>query len=103
ALRGLVPGAVVAASVLAVASSALSGARRVVIPADLACGFTVLAQIAAVPWERAGASLGEFQRDLADARAAHGGAAAYLVVDPPRSAGDAGGANLELLLDPAIC
>ena len=99
----LLPGAVVAACVLAIASSALSGARRVVIPGALAAGFTVLAQIAAGPWQRAGRTLDDLERDLAAARKVHGGTAAYLVVDPPEPGLGPGDPPLSLLLDPSVC
>ena len=99
----LMPAAAVAAGILAVASTALSGVRRILIPASLAAGFTLLAQIAAAPEERAGASLEEIQADLAAARAEHGGAAAYLFVDPPELAARPGDTGLELLLDPSVC
>ena len=122
-LPDLLPGAVVAACVLAIASSALSGARRVVIPGALAAGFTLLAQIAAGPWERAGRTLADLERDLAEARSDQGGSAVYLVVDPPGTWTEPGpdhrppqgpGHRLEqalapgepalaLLLDPSVC
>jgi hypothetical protein len=102
---GLFQAAIVACAGLAVASTALSGVRRVLIPASLAAAFAVFARSAAAPWKEAGRELGELQADLGAARALHGGGARYLLVDPPGHAAglDVEGQALPLLLDPSLC
>ncbi|HEV8114398.1 MAG TPA: hypothetical protein VGR31_16620 [Planctomycetota bacterium] len=93
------PAALVACAGFAVASTALSGARRVVIPAALAATFVFLARTASASFADASAALAGFSSSLCAARAAHGGGASYLVVDPPASSA----ARLPLLLDPSLC
>jgi hypothetical protein len=89
---------------LGIASTALSGARRWVVPALVGAGYAVLAHAAAQPFRPASAALGELRADLDRARERHGRLATLFVVDPPgRVAGlDVLGGSLDLLLHPSF-
>lgn len=93
---GLLPAAAVACAVLGVASTSLSGLRRVLLPAALAAVFVLFARGAASPWIEASRPLSTMRADLADARAQHGPASRWMVVEPP-------GPSLALLLHPSLC
>ena len=98
------PAALVACAGLAVASTALSGLRRVLVPAGVAIVFVVLARTEAVPLAEAGTELGMVQAGIVAARAQHGGAASYLLVDPSaKTWSERKAAAVTLLLDPAVC
>jgi hypothetical protein len=97
------PGVWIACAGLAVASTALSGLRRVLVPAALTALFIVLARQAAGPIEAAGAELGVLQASLDSARSQHAEAATYLAVDLfPAAAGEREPSAASLLLDPSI-
>jgi hypothetical protein len=100
----LFPAAVVMAVGLGIASTALSGSRRMVVPALVAAGYALLAHAAAGPYRPAGEALGELRADLDRARERHGRQATFLVVDPPgRVAGlDVLGGSLDLVLHPSF-
>lgn len=92
----LLPAAAVACAVLGVASTSLSGLRRILLPTALAASFVLFARGAAWPWIEGSRPLSTLRADLADARAKHGPASHWMVVDPPES-------SLELLLHPSLC
>lgn len=93
---GLLPAAAVACAVLGVASTSLSGLRRILLPAALAASFVLFARGAARPWIEGSRPLSALRADLADARARHGPSARWMVVDPPET-------SLALLLHPSLC
>lgn len=101
---GLLPAAAVASVVLAVASTSLSGARRVLLPSALAASFVLFARGSASPWIEASRPLAALRAELADARAQHGPASRWFLVDPPgRVAGlEVAGPYLALLLHPSL-
>lgn len=100
----LFPGAVVMSAALGVASSALSGFRRGLLPLFVAACAALLAHAAALAFPPAAAALGSLRVDLLQARLLHGNDSRLLVIDPPERV-----AGLEvlddcvpLLLDPAL-
>jgi hypothetical protein len=101
----LFPAALIACAGFAVASTALSGLRRVLVPSALAAAFALVARTTAGSYVEASTALGELQESLASARSLHGGTATYFVVDPPgRASGlEAMEAVSPLLLDPSVC
>jgi hypothetical protein len=101
----LFPAALIACAGFAVASTALSGLRRVLVPSALAAAFALFARTTAASYVEASTALGELQESLGSARALHGGTATYFVVDPPgREAGlEATETAAPLWLDPSIC
>jgi hypothetical protein len=72
---------------LAVASTALLGTRRILLPAAIAIGFAWLGAQAARGFDHAAGTLEELRADIVRARAAAGRNAHVLVVDAPDRAG----------------
>jgi hypothetical protein len=100
----LFPGAIAMAAALGVASSALSGVRRELLPLVIAASAAVLSRAAASTLPEATADLDALRRDLHDARVLHGRDAHLLVIDPPEKAAglDLLSGAVPLLLDPAL-
>ena len=82
--RLLLGPALVLSAGLAVASTAVSGPRRVVLPGALAIGYALLAQSNAWCVRAAAQACASLEGELARARAEHGPDALLLVLDPPR-------------------
>lgn len=93
---GLLPAAAVACAALAIASTSLSGWRRVLLPAALAASFVLFARGSTRPWVEESRPLAALRADLALARGEHGPASRWMVVDPPVT-------SLALLLHPSLC
>lgn len=81
---GLALAAMAAALALAAAATALSGWRRVALPACVGLGFAGLFASNAQAYARAAESSAELERFLAATHTLHGADALYLVLDPPR-------------------
>jgi hypothetical protein len=96
----LVPALLVAIG-LGIASTALSGIRRVLVPALLALPYAVLARANALPWVEAGERVHELQRDLVNAAREYPGATIAVIDLPPNVRGlDAFAPALDWLLAP---
>jgi hypothetical protein len=96
----LVPALLVAIG-LGIASTALSGIRRVLVPALLALPYAVLARANALPWVEAGERVHELQRDIVNAARDYPGATIAVVDLPPNVRGlDAFAPALAWLLAP---
>jgi len=80
---GLFPAALVMAMGLAVAATALTGRRRIVLPALTGLGLCVLAHADALCFAQSARAAGALADDLRAARAAHADAAHVLALDPP--------------------
>jgi hypothetical protein len=101
----LLPAAAVATVFLAVASTSLSGARRVLLPVAMAGSFVWFARASALPWIEASAPLAALRAEIAAARARHGPATHWFLVDPPGPVAgfEVAGPSLGLLLQPSLC
>ncbi len=96
----LVP-ALLCAIGLGIASTALSGIRRILVPALLALPYAVLARANALPWVEAGERAHELQRDLVEAAREYPASTIAIVDLPPTVRGlDAYAPALDWLLAP---
>ncbi len=102
AARSLLPAATVVCAGLGLCATALSGARRALVPWVLGAGYAILALGNAQPWAQAGFELERLTAELEAAREAHPAPRPLLVVDAPRDVRglDPLGAILPWLLHP---
>jgi len=100
----LLPASLVMAVGFGVASTALSGLRRVLLPLALGPAYAVLAHANAVPWVEASGRVDALRRELTAQAVASGWDTRFLIVDPPSSVAglDAYRPALGALLDPAF-
>ena len=100
----LLPAAAVMASGMGLCATALTGRRRLVIPAVVIVGAGMLTRSDAGCIERAANAAELLLHDLALVRAEHGAQRPVLVVDPPRlvTGHPATAARMEFMLDPAF-
>ena len=80
----LLPSVAVMACGIGLGATALSGARRLVVPWVVAVGYASLAHGNALPWLAAAERVDALRADLLRARELHGTDARLLVIDPPR-------------------
>jgi hypothetical protein len=84
AARSLLPAATVVCAGLGLCATALSGARRALVPWVLGAGYAVLALGNAQPWAQSGYELEQLTAELAEARAEYPAPRPLLVLDAPR-------------------
>ena len=80
----MLPSLAVMSAALGIASTALSGARRICVPFGMALGYACLCFANGQPWHRAAADLEQLARDLRRLSEEPSAEARVLVVDPPR-------------------
>lgn len=84
AARSLLPAATVVCAGLGLCATALSGARRSLVPWVLGAGYAVLALGNAQPWAQAGYELEQLTEELAEARVEYPAPRPLLILDAPR-------------------